>query len=156
MRMDPEDVRKLIKRVCIIGSFFVIAFVFYFLGRDGSGFWRGLLVVYALFVTLIMVLAVLLQSGRGGGLAGMGGAGGESVLGARAATPIAKATYVLGTLLLFICMLAARLGHETGMAPTLPVGDIEQQEIPEGTVPEEPPVEEPPVPDNNNEESIDD
>ncbi len=116
MRMDPEQIRKLIRKVGIISSFFVIALVLYFLGADGgAAVWRSLLLIYALLVTAVMVLAVLVQSGRGGGLAGMGGAGGESLLGARAATPIAKATYVLGALLLFICILLARMGYEPDM-----------------------------------------
>jgi preprotein translocase subunit SecG len=115
--MNPEKTRKLLKRIAFAGSFFALAFVFYLLGRDGSAFWRGVLIAYALFVTVILVLAILLQSGRGGGLAGLGGAAGDSLLGARAATPIAKATYVLGALFLFICMLIARLGYVSSNAP---------------------------------------
>jgi protein translocase SecG subunit len=107
--MDPEDVRKLVKRVLIIGSFFALAVLFYWLGRDGSSFWRGVLVAYAVVVTVIMVLAILLQRGKGGGLASLGGMGGDNLLGARAATPIAKATAIMGALFLFICLLIARL-----------------------------------------------
>lgn len=116
MRMDPEEIRKVIKRISIIGSFFVAAFLFYLLGRGGRAPWPGVLLLYALLVTVVMVLAILVQSGRGGGLAGLGGAGGDSFLGARAATPIAKATYVMGALLLFICMLLARIGTEAGVS----------------------------------------
>ncbi len=108
MRMEPEEIRKLVKRISIIASFFLLALLFYYLGGP---LWRGVLLIYALMVTVVMVLAILVQSGSGGGLAGLGGAGGESLLGARAATPIAKATYVLGALLLFICMLLARMGY---------------------------------------------
>jgi len=110
--MEPEEVRKLLKRVLVIGAFFALAAVFYVLGRGGGGFWRGVLIAYALIVSLVLVLAILLQSGKGGGLASIGGIGGESLLGARSATPIAKATAVLGGLLLFICMLLARQGQD--------------------------------------------
>lgn len=116
--MDPDQFQKLMKRVAIGGSFFVLALVFYLLG------WRRLLIGYAMFVTVVMVLAILLQSGKGGGLASLGGMGGENLLGARAATPIAKATYVMGALFLFICMLVSRLGQiedDTGVG-TLPSG----------------------------------
>jgi len=109
--MEPEEIRKLAKRIAVGASFFVLALFFSYMGRDGRPIWRGILLIYAMLVTVVMVLAILVQSGRGGGLAGLGGAGGESILGARAATPIAKATYVLGALLLFICMLLARMGH---------------------------------------------
>lgn len=103
--MDADRMRKLLKRVAIAGVFFVLAFLFYQLG------WRSVLVGYALVVTVVMILVILLQSGRGGGLASMGGMGGSSMLGARASTPIAKATYVMGALFLFICLLVARLGN---------------------------------------------
>jgi len=59
----------------------------------------------------VLVLAVLLQSGRGGGLAGaLGGlGGGESALGTRATSTIAKITWVLGGVFLFTCVFIAWL-----------------------------------------------
>ncbi len=130
MRMEPEEIRKLAKRIAVVSVFFLVAVIMYFLGPGsgrpgwrplgavygllggGSSVWRTLLVIYSLLITVVMVLAILVQSGSGGGLAGVfGGAGGESLLGARAATPIAKATYIMGGLLLFICMLLARRGY---------------------------------------------
>lgn len=101
--MDADQIRKLLKRVAIAGAFFLVAFLFYKLE------WRSVLIGYAILVTVVMILSILLQSGRGGGLASMGGMGGNNLLGARAATPIAKATYIMGALFLFICMLIARL-----------------------------------------------
>ncbi len=103
----------------IIAAFFAPAFVFYALK------WRGALVAYVMVVGLLAVLAILIQSGRGGGLAAsLGGLGGDSLLGARSATPIAKATYVMLGLFLVICILAARLGPapqaEAGGLPLLP------------------------------------
>jgi len=76
------------------------------------------------------VLAILVQSGRGGGLAGLGGGGGESLLSARAATPIAKATYVLGALLLFICMLLARMERLSEAPPVVPPREEELPMVP--------------------------
>jgi protein translocase SecG subunit len=116
--MDAEQIRKLLKRIGIAGAFFVLALLLYLLG------WRSMLIAYAIVVTVVMVLAILLQSGRGGGLASLGGMGGDNLLGARAATPIAKATYVMGALFLFICMLVSRLSQvrpEAG-GETLPTG----------------------------------
>ena len=103
--MDPEEIRKLLKRVGIIAGFFALAIVFYALGPVGIGF----LVGYALLVGIAAVLAILIQSGKGGGLStSLGGLGGDSLLGTHSATPIAKATYVMLGLLLFICVLVAR------------------------------------------------
>lgn len=116
--MDADQIRKLMKRAAIAGAFFLLALLFYFLG------WRKMLIGYAMLVTVVMVLAILLQSGKGGGLASLGGMGGENLLGARAATPIAKTTYVMGALFLFICMLTSRLS-QLQAAPgldTLPSG----------------------------------
>jgi preprotein translocase subunit SecG len=102
--MDAEEIRKLVKKWAIIASFFVAAVVFYVLE------WSMMLKLYVVIVTLLSVGAILLQSGRGGGLsASFGGAGGDSLLGARSATPIAKATYVMLALFIFISALIAQL-----------------------------------------------
>lgn len=100
-----EELREKLKKGAIVGSFFALALVFYLLN------WRTLLVVYVMVVGLVSVLAILIQSGKGGGLAAsFGGMGRDSILGVRAATPIAKATYVLLALFVFICILIARMG----------------------------------------------
>jgi len=75
--------------------------------------------------TILMVLAVLLQSGRGGGLAGaLGGLGGaESALGTRATSTIAKITWVLGALFLAVCLGIAWLGSSARVSPEIPTGE---------------------------------
>jgi preprotein translocase subunit SecG len=57
-----------------------------------------LLLVFHVIVCLVLVLVVLLQAGRGGGLAtAFGGGGAQSIFGGRgAATFLSKATVVLG------------------------------------------------------------
>ena len=102
--MEDNEFKKYLKRAGIIGAFFGVAFAFYLLG------WRGALVFYAVITAVVLVLVILLQSGKGGGLASLGGMSGESFLGTQSATPISKATYVIGALLLFMCMLVARMG----------------------------------------------
>jgi len=102
--MEPEDVKRYAKRIGIVGSFFALALLFYFLG------WARALTAYAVLWAVVLVLSVLIQSGRGGGLASLGGLDTDSLLGTRSATPIAKATYVLGALFIVSCMLVARLG----------------------------------------------
>ena len=140
--MDSDELRGLLKRSAVIAGFFAVAVVFYVLGRQGGEFWRRALYAYAITVAVLMVLAVLLQSGKGGGLAGIGGMAGESLLGTRSATPIAKATYVMGALLLFICMLIARMGQMNirTQPPGLPVPPSRQESTDAGeAAPEEAP-----------------
>jgi preprotein translocase subunit SecG len=103
--MDPEELRKKLKKGAIVAGFFALGVLFYALG------WRGALVAYVMVVGILAVLAILIQSGRGGGLAAsLGGLGGDSLLGTHSATPIAKATYVMLGLFIFIAMLVARMG----------------------------------------------
>jgi protein translocase SecG subunit len=123
--MDLDEQKRLAKRALIVGGLFALAVIFFRLQS------RGLLIAYVLMVGVLLVLAILLQSSKGGGLASLGGLGGDSLLGTRSATPIAKATYVMGALLLFICMLLARLGVPQ---QTAPVGAIGREE-PAQTVP---------------------
>jgi len=113
--MDPEVLRKKIKKWTIILAFFAVAVLFYVAGL------RALLHTYIVCVAVLSILAVLIQSGKGGGLAAsFGGVGGDSLLGARAATPIAKATYVMLALFLFGCALLAKMQSPEDIAPTKP------------------------------------
>jgi len=117
--MDPEQLRKQIKKWVIIGAFFALGLLFYALE------WRLMLKIYVLAVAVLAVLAILIQSGRGEGLAAtFGGVGGDSLLGARSATPIAKATYVMLALFIFLSALIARLGPQEALPP------IGTQEVP--------------------------
>jgi preprotein translocase subunit SecG len=103
--MDPEEVRAQLKKWAIIGSFFALALLLYVSGQ------RALLIAYVVIVGVLAVLAILIQSGRGGGLAAsLGGVGADSLLGTHSASPIARATYVMLGLFFFISILAARMG----------------------------------------------
>jgi len=104
--LEEAQLKKYAKKVGVIGSFFLVALLFYWLG------WRRALVAYALVAAAIMVLMILVQSGRGGGLASLGGLDTDALFGTHSATPISKATYVLGILFIFICMLAVKLGTQ--------------------------------------------
>jgi preprotein translocase subunit SecG len=139
--MDPEELRANVKKAAIIGSFFALALLLYALH------WRGALVAYAILVGILATLAILIQSGKGGGLAAsFGGMGADSLLGTHSATPIAKATYVMLGLCLFILALAARLGPAAvgaeGLGPAggapmdLPIPGLpEPAPAPESTLP---------------------
>ncbi len=112
--MDPEEFRSKAKTTMTIAVFFAVALVFYLMQ------WRALLTVYLFTLAFVAVLAILIQSGQGGGLAAsFGGMGGDSLLGVRSASPIAKATYVMLALFLFIAVLRARLGPTEQVGPGL-------------------------------------
>jgi preprotein translocase subunit SecG len=68
----------------------------------------GFLLVVLLLVGLFMTVVVLLQAGKGGGLAAMGGAGGtaaDGLIGGRqAATLLTKSTWISGGLFLFLAL----------------------------------------------------
>ena len=129
--MDPEELRANAKKSAIIGSFFALALLFFVLH------WRAALVAYVVIVGLLATLAILIQSGKGGGLAAsLGGIGADSLLGTHSATPIAKATYVMLGLSIFILILTARLGPADGDAEGFaPLGDV-PMELPVPGIPD--------------------
>lgn len=104
------------------------------------------LVVLIAIMAVIMTLIVLLQSGRGGGLAGIAAGGAtQQLLGARTAPDILeKATWTLGALFIVLCILTNFFigGEEAGQSviqqgqateqlpPTLPPADA--QSLPTG------------------------
>lgn len=67
------------------------------------------LVVLILLDAVLLALVVLLQSGKGGGLAGMAaGAQTQQILGARQAPDfLEKATWTLGGSFIFLCLIAS-------------------------------------------------
>lgn len=77
---------------------------------------RIVLLVIFWLDSILLVIAILLQSGRGGGLAGaLGGIGSaESALGVRAASQIEKATGVLAAIFLAVALVLAFLSTQRG------------------------------------------
>ena len=64
------------------------------------------LIVLIAIIGVLMATVVLLQSGKGGGLAGIAGGGTTQLLGARQAPDILeKATWVLATIFITLCIL---------------------------------------------------
>jgi preprotein translocase subunit SecG len=62
------------------------------------------------FVAVFLILLVLVQRGRGGGLAGaLGGMGGSSAFGAKAGDVFTKVTVVAATLWIVLCIAATKM-----------------------------------------------
>ena len=66
----------------------------------------ALVIVIHIIACFILITAILLQSGRGGGLAGLFGAGGatQTIFGARASTFLTRATTVAAIAFLLSCI----------------------------------------------------
>ena len=61
-------------------------------------------------IALFLILLVLVQRGRGGGLAGaLGGMGGSSAFGAKAADKFTKFTFIVAGTWIVLCILATNL-----------------------------------------------
>lgn len=72
------------------------------------------LVFLILLCAILMAVAVLLQAGRGGGLAGIGGGQTQQVLGARQAPDfLEKVTWGLGVTFLVLCVIATFFTNRT-------------------------------------------
>ncbi len=99
-------------------------------------------------VALFMIMLVLVQRGRGGGLTGaLGGTGGSSAFGAKAGDVFTRITIVTATLWILLCVGAAywarhrsdRLG---GLSSTPPASStLDSEETPEGASLVNPPAE---------------
>ena len=83
----------------------------------------GLILALHILVCFTLILVVLLQSGKGGGLSGafggMGGAGQNLFGGAGAATFLSKATTVLGVAFMTTSVLLALMGGGRGTARSI-------------------------------------
>src|SRR5690606_14472168 len=67
----------------------------------------NLLGVALLAVALFLILLVLVQRGRGGGLAGaLGGAGGQSAFGTKAGDTFTRVTMVTAAIWIVLCMVS--------------------------------------------------
>ena len=123
-----------------------------------------LFTIFHVLICLLLVVTVLLQAGKGGGLAGSigGGLASSSMLGGRtAATFLTKATTVLATAFMLSCLVQSVAFQTAETAPTtatqrtmaeeqaVPVPEIpaaehllgEQEEAAEASTAEEPPAE---------------
>ena len=93
------------------------------------------MIVLITLIALLLAIAVLLQSGKGGGLAGIASGGQTTqILGARQAPDfLEKATWTLGTSFIVLCVLANFFANPTEA----------QQSIIQGSSSPEAPIENP-------------
>ena len=91
----------------------------------------GLLLALLILDGLFMAVVILLQSGKGGGLAAMGGAGGtaaDNLIGGRqAATMLTKATWISGGLFLTLALVLSVLSTRATQPSSVLQDEFEQQ-----------------------------
>ena len=76
----------------------------------GVGFWPGLLNIVLLLVSLFLILVVLIQRGKGGGLAGaFGGVGGSSAFGSRAGDAFTRFTLIVAAIWVLLIMILDKM-----------------------------------------------
>ncbi|HWG45041.1 MAG TPA: preprotein translocase subunit SecG [Gemmataceae bacterium] len=82
----------------------------------------GVLNVILLLVGLFLILLVLIQKGKGGGLAGaFGGSGGSSAFGSRAGDTFTRITIYVAAVWFLLIMITIKV-----VQPTKPLQDAEQ------------------------------
>jgi preprotein translocase subunit SecG len=106
--------------------------------------WHYVFGILIFLTSLFLILLVLVQRGRGGGLTGaLGGMGGQSAFGAKAGDTFTRVTMVTATFWILLCMAAIKFlgtddkfGADRGTGaevrtPLSGVGSIEDQDAPD-------------------------
>src|SRR5450830_552048 len=96
------------------------------------GFVTGLLMVLLLFTALFLIVLVLIQRGRGGGLAGaLGGMGGQSAFGTKAGDLFTRITVGVAGFWILLCLLATNmLGRQQSLISSDLGGAVPQATTP--------------------------
>lgn len=71
--------------------------------------WSAVLKPLLILFSVVLIGAVLLQAGRGGGLAAIGGLADQTALGTRTSTVLSKITYLVGASFIFTTILLTKL-----------------------------------------------
>jgi preprotein translocase subunit SecG len=100
----------------------------------------AILLVLQMIISVLLVVGILLQSSKGGGLAGIaGGMASSTVFGGRgAATFLSKATTILATLFFLNCLGMAVMSTRMEQRASVTQQSAAQQETPVSPVPEVP------------------
>ncbi len=77
---------------------------------DARAFWAGVVNILLLLIGIFLILVVLIQRGKGGGLSGaFGGAGGSSAFGSRAGDAFTRFTIIIASIWVLLIMLLVKL-----------------------------------------------
>jgi len=83
-----------------------------------AGGWSIALNIIVIVISLFMVLLILIQRGKGGGLAGaFGGSGGSSPFGSRAGDAFTKITLYTAAIWVLVIMIHVKIAQGDGTPP---------------------------------------
>jgi preprotein translocase subunit SecG len=87
-------------------------------------FWAHLLNAIVIFLALVLIVAILIQRGKGGGLAGaFGAAGGSSAFGSRAGDAFTRITIYLAAIWALCIVIQAKVvNYDKDSAPRSTIG----------------------------------
>ncbi|HEX7090289.1 MAG TPA: preprotein translocase subunit SecG [Longimicrobiales bacterium] len=87
----------------------------------------GILLALLILDGLLLTVVVLLQSGKGGGLAAMGGVGTETFIGGRqAATILTKASWIMGGIFMGLAFVLAVMSTQRRQPESILRGQFQQ------------------------------
>ena len=93
------------------------------------GFLAGLLNWFVIVVGILMIILVLIQRGKGGGLIGaLGGTGGSSPFGSRAGDQFTRLTIYAAAIWLFLTMIQVRVIQEVAPRRDVTIGGGQQEQ----------------------------
>jgi protein translocase SecG subunit len=92
-----------LKWITVIVIVFGILAMFYIFN------WSGVLKSTLIFSCIVLIACVLLQAGKGGGLAAIGGLADESSLGTQSGGVLVKITYLMGAIFIVSTLLLTKL-----------------------------------------------
>ncbi len=93
------------------------------------GFLEYLLMIVLFFLAIFLIVLVLIQRGKGGGLAGaLGGMGGQSAFGTKAGDLFTRITIGVATAWIVLCIVSVKVLSASGDRVNLgPTSSAEQQ-----------------------------
>src|SRR5438094_4385165 len=94
-----------------------------------AGFWAGVINIFLLILGIFLILLVLIQRGKGGGLAGaFGGAGGSSAFGSRAGDTFTRITIGVAAAWILMLMIQVKIVQGTAHTGEAPVGTFGKEQ----------------------------
>ena len=100
--MEAQTARKAKWGAVILGTLLLMMVLY-------SAQWGGLLTFIHVLACALLVTAILIQSGKGGGLAALGGMGDQSPFGTHSSAALRHVSYFLAGVFLTGCLFLVRL-----------------------------------------------
>ncbi len=86
--------------------------------------WTAVLKISLIVLAITLIATVLLQSGRGGGLAAIGGLSDQSMMGAKTGSFLGNVTYLLGGAVFITVIFLSKASFSPDMPIRLPVSEV--------------------------------